>query len=237
MLSIIVPTYNEAENIGPLVSKIFAATKAAAIEAEVIVVDDSSPDGTAKVAEALKPEFRVSVLRRTGIRGLSRSVMDGFSRASGDILCVMDADLSHPPEAIPVMFSAIRNGEADFVIGSRLVQGGGSTDWPFYKKIISIVARTLARPITPVKDLTSGYFMLKKSVIDGVRLDPIGFKICLEIIAKGRYNKVKEVPITFRERVSGRSKLGARQVLDYLMQLSFLYGSRLKKIFRNEDKR
>jgi len=223
MLSVIVPTYNEASNIRTLSQRIFAATKREGIDCELIVIDDGSPDGTGDIAEGLKGQYRVKVLERGGKKGLASAVIDGFGIASGNVLCVMDADLSHPPEKIPEMFRIIEQNEADFVIGSRLVAGGGSSDWSAWRKFVSFVARVIARPITSVKDLTAGYFMLKKSVIEGVKLNPIGFKICLEIIVKGRYNKVKEIPILFAGRISQKSKLGAKQVFEYLLQLLELY--------------
>jgi dolichol-phosphate mannosyltransferase len=229
MLSVIVPTFNEASNIRTLVGRIFAAAKGAGIDCEVVVVDDGSPDGTGEIAESLKSRFKVKVLERGGKKGLASAVIDGFGIASGDVLCVMDADLSHPPEAIPDMYRIIDRREADFVIGSRLVEGGGSSDWSAWRKFVSFVARAIARPITSVRDLTAGYFMLRKNVIDGVKLNPIGFKICLEIIVRGRYNKIKEVPIMFAGRVTQKSKLGARQVFEYLYQLLTLYPAAIAK--------
>ena len=121
------------------------------------------------------------------------------------------------------------SGEADFVIGSRLVAGGGATDWSGWRKGVSFVARLLARPITGVKDLTSGYFMIKRQVIQEVSLSPIGFKICLEIIAKGNYNRVAEIPITFVGRSEDASKLGLRQIIEYVIQVSSLYGYVFKR--------
>ncbi len=223
MLSIIIPTFNESRNLEELVKRIFASLNSAGIDGEVVVVDDNSPDGTAEIAEKLKASYRITVLKRMGRKGLSSAVIDGFSAAGGDILCVMDADLSHPPEKIPEMYKTIIDGEADLVIGSRLVPGGGSTDWSLGRKLVSFIARVIAMPITSVKDLTSGFFMVKRSVIEGANLSPMGFKIGLEILAKGNYNKAKEVPIIFAGRKKGKSKLSAKQVLEYLIQLASLY--------------
>ena len=138
----------------------------------------------------------------------------------------MDADLSHKPEDIPSLYNVM--DKADIAIGSRLVKGGGSTNWPLYRRFVSFVARSLARPLTDVKDLTSGFFMLKKPVIKGRSFNPIGFKILLEILAKGNYNKALEVPIVFVDREGGKSKMGPREVLDYLKQLSILYFEKIK---------
>jgi dolichol-phosphate mannosyltransferase len=135
----------------------------------------------------------------------------------------MDADLSHSPEVIPEMYKVISNGEADIVIGSRCVEGGGATNWPWFRRFGSTFAQVLAKPVTHVNDSTSGFFMLKKSVLDGVEINPIGFKIMLEILAKGNYSKVKEIPIVFNDREGGKSKLGAKQTMEYLKQLGLIY--------------
>jgi len=223
MLSIIVPTYNERENIKELAERIFSGLKDAGIEGELVIVDDNSPDGTAQAAESLGGTFDIKVIRREGKLGLSSAVIEGFECATYDILAVMDADLSHPPEALPKMYYFIDSGEAEIVIGSRFVSGGGSKNWPWYRRLVSFVARFLARPLTKVRDLTSGYFMIKRSVIEGVKLNPIGFKICLEILAKGKYDRVKEIPIQFSDRGHGKSKLSIRQIIEYLKQLFLLY--------------
>ncbi len=215
MLSIIVPTYNEKSNLSELTSRIRSLAK----DAEIIIVDDNSPDGTADFARHLG----LKVLVRPTRQGLASAVIDGFKIARGDILCVLDADLSHPPEIIPEMLRMIKSEEADLVIGSRLVKGGGSRDWTWYRRLFSQFARLPAQPLTGIRDITSGYFMLKKSVIDGVELNPIGFKICLEIIAKGKYKKAAEVPIIFADRQVGRSKMGAIEIAEYFLQLGLLY--------------
>ncbi|MCX5726031.1 MAG: polyprenol monophosphomannose synthase [Candidatus Saganbacteria bacterium] len=234
MISIIVPTYNERENIFELVERVFRTLDGASLKGELIVVDDNSPDGTAALASSLKGKFNIEVLRRKGKMGLASAVLEGFKAAKGDILCVMDADLSHPPEVIPEMFGLIESGKGEIAIGSRLVKGGGSTYWPASRKIVSLVARVIAMPLTDVRDSTSGYFMLKRSVVDRAKLNPIGFKILLEILARGDYNKVLEVPITFVDREGGRSKMGAVEILEYLGQLGILYFDLLRGKFRKK---
>jgi len=226
MLSIIVPTYNERDNIAELSRRIFSALEKAGIHGELIIIDDGSPDGTGDYAESLKGTYNIKVIQRGKKLGLASAVIEGFNTASYDVLAVMDADLSHPPEVLPVMFDSIKSGQAQFVIGSRLVPGGGSTAWPWYRRFVSWVARIIARPLTPVRDSTSGFFMLKRSVIDGVELNTLGFKICLEILAKGKYDRAAEIPIIFVERGKGRSKLGPGEVLEYLKQLMYLYKRR-----------
>jgi dolichol-phosphate mannosyltransferase len=135
----------------------------------------------------------------------------------------MDADLSHPPEAVLEMYKEIASGGADLVIGSRCVEGGGATNWPWYRRIVSAFAQLLAKPLINVRDNTSGFFMLKKNVVENVDINPIGFKILLEILVKGHYSKVKELAIVFNDREGGKSKLGSKQVLEYLKQLGALY--------------
>lgn len=222
MLSIIVPTYNESKNIEELLTRLFTVLKPNYTQYEVIVVDDNSPDGTAVVAEALKSKFDLKVVKRPKKISLASAVLNGFKLATGDTFCVMDADLSHPPEAIPGMFKAVLAG-ADIVIGSRCVPEGGATNWPWYRRFGSRLAQLLAKPITHVNDNTSGFFLIKKSVLDGADINPIGFKILLEILVKGKYSKVQEVPIVFNDRGGGKSKLGAKQALEYLKQLGIIY--------------
>ncbi len=223
MLSIIIPTLNERNNLEELCDRIF---KVVPKDSELILVDDNSKDGTIELAKVLFEKYPITIIARPRKLGLSSAVIDGFKIAKGEILAVMDADLQHPPEVLPKMLDWINNGKAELIIGSRLVPGGGSKDWPWYRKIISLVARIPAMPLTKVKDLTSGLLVLKKKVVAGVKLNPIGFKIGLEIICKGKYSKVSEFPIMFGERHGGQSKLGNKQIFEYLVQLRQLYKSR-----------
>lgn len=223
MLSLVIPTYNEAENIGPLIEEIFNILG----NVEVIVVDDNSPDGTGKIAEKLAKKYGVRVIHREGKLGLSSAVLEGFSNATGDVLGVMDADGSHPVKALPKMLKKIQEG-SDVVIGSRYTQGGNIENWPMSRKIISKGATTLARPLTRVKDPMSGLMFLKKDVIKGKKLNPKGYKICLEILVKGDYNTVAEVPITFIDRQKGESKLNWKEHVNYLRHLLGLYLYKLR---------
>ena len=222
----IVPTFNEKDNLRELVQRVTASCAAKAIECEIVVVDDNSPDGTGAVAEEMAKTHRVVVLHRAGKLGLSSAVTDGFAKASGSILVVMDADLSHPPEKIPEMVSRIESGEADMVVGSRYVKGGSVENWPFHRKLISKGATLMSRWLTKVKDPMSGFFALKRSVIDSVDLDPVGYKIGLEILVKGNCRKVVEVPIHFADRKAGKSKLGGSEMLRYIDHVSMLYEHR-----------
>ena len=216
MLSVVVPTYNEAGSVTGLAERLRAALTGR--DWELVIVDDGSPDGTADLAAALAPRIPVTVVRRAGKAGLASAVVAGFGAARGDILVVMDADLSHPPETVPALADAIASG-ADLAVGSRYVTGGGVRDWPLTRRVVSRVACLMGNALVPVRDATSGFFALRRSVIDGVRLNPIGFKIGFEVIARGRYTKVVEVPYTFRDRELGASKFGRREIMQYVVQL------------------
>ena len=187
-----------------------------------MVVDDNSPDGTGALAEELGKRYNVKVVHRPGKLGLSTAVLDGFKAASGDILVVMDADLSHPPEKVPEMVAKLSAG-ADMVIGSRYILGGKVENWPIHRRLISKGATLLARWLTKVKDPMSGFIALKRPVVEGVELDPVGYKIALEILVKGKVSRVEEVPITFADRKVGKSKLGAKVTMNYIDHCIRLY--------------
>jgi dolichol-phosphate mannosyltransferase len=185
---------------------------------ELIIVDDGSPDGTADLAESYADVHPVRVVRRPGKAGLASAVLAGFAQAHGDVLVVMDADLSHPPEAVPRLVSAIDEG-ADLAVGSRYVRGGGTEDWPLKRRVVSRAACLIGNVLVPIRDCTSGFFAIRKSALDGVKLNPIGFKIGFEVMARARYNRAVEVPYVFRDRELGKSKFGRREVMQYLVQL------------------
>lgn len=229
MLSVVVPTYNEAGSIPKLAERLRAALDGR--EWELVVVDDGSPDGTADIAAALAPRVPVNVVRRAGKAGLASAVVAGFNAARGDVLVVMDADLSHPPETVPALAAAIDAG-ADLAVGSRYVRGGGVMDWPWRRRLVSRVACLMGNALVPVRDATSGFFALRRSVVDGVKLNPIGFKIGFEVIARGRYRTVVEVPYTFRDRELGASKFGRREIIQYVVQLGQVARDRLLRRVR-----
>ncbi|MBX5493178.1 MAG: polyprenol monophosphomannose synthase [Chloroflexi bacterium] len=228
MLSVIVPTYNERETLPILVSRLTRALDQAGLEAEILVVDDNSPDGTAAVAEELAACYPVRVLRRPAKLGLASAVVDALPLARGDLIAVIDADLSHPPEAlVPMVGQLLNDPQVDLVVGSRYIPGGGMEDWPWSRQLVSVVANVLARGLTPVRDATSGFFVVRRRALEGVKLNPIGFKIGLEVIARARYGRCVEVPYVFTDRKHGFSKFTPREVLAYLEQLAILYGERV----------
>ncbi len=225
--SIVIPTYNEAAGIEKLLSALDATFRAHGLDGEIIVVDDNSPDGTGALADELSQRLPVRCLHRSGKLGLSSAVIEGWRVARGEsvVLGAMDADFSHDPNALPNMVAALESDEYGLAVGSRYVRGGGIANWPARRIITSRVACWLARPLTRVKDVTSGYFLVRRDALEDVALDPIGFKIGLEVIAKAHYGKAVEIPYVFTDRVAGESKLNQREIFNYLKQLGRLYAA------------
>src|SRR4030042_693565 len=189
-VSIVIPTYNERENIQILIKEIQIEFKINSINGEIIVVDDNSPDGTGEILNNLKRKYKnLKVIHRKGKLGLSSAVLGGWKIAENDVLGVMDADLSHPPEKIHELYNPIKNNQADFTIGSRYVKGGKIEGWNLKRKIMSRGATLLAKIFTDVKDPMTGFFMIKKECIEGKEINPKGFKILLELILKADYKK------------------------------------------------
>ena len=223
--SVVIPTYNEAGGIRKLVATLADVFAKAGKRGEIVIVDDNSPDGTGSIVDELSTSFPVRCVHRAGKLGLSSAVIDGWATCESPIVGAMDGDFSHDPTIIPELVGSIERGECELAIGSRYVRGGGITNWPLRRRITSSVAISLARPLTSVRDITSGYFFCKRSVIEGVELDPIGFKIGLEVIVKGKYEKAKEVPYVFTDRTHGSSKLNSGEIFNYLKQLRKIYFS------------
>ena len=222
-LSLISPTFNEKENITPLVERVHKALSKYSYE--LIVVDDNSPDGTSELAKSLSSKYPLKVILRTSERGLASAVVAGFDQATGEVLGVIDADLQHPPEEIPALLEAIRGG-ADVAIASRYVEGGNIEGWSTRREIISKGAKLLATILLPstrkIKDPLAGFFLFKRKVIDGVVLTPTGYKILLEVLVRGNASQIAEVPYTFKERERGKSNLTLREQLNFLKHLSRL---------------
>ncbi len=227
--SFVVPTYNEAGGIERLVRATCDVFAKNGLDGELIVVDDNSPDGTGAIVDRLSAELPVRCLHRPGKLGLSSGVIDGwaFARPESVALGAMDGDFSHDISIIPAMVEALASGRFGLAIGSRYVPGGGISNWPKRRIITSRVACMLARPLTPINDITSGFFLVKREALAGVTLDPIGFKIGLEVVAKAHYGKALEVPYVFTDRIVGESKLNQKEILNYLKQLGKLYSARL----------
>jgi dolichol-phosphate mannosyltransferase len=234
-LSLVIPTYNEATNITTLLLALQDLLEPILAEAfELIVVDDDSPDGTADVVSALVPTHpRVRLIRRRGERGLSSAVIRGWQAARGDILAVMDADLQHPVEVNTRLLAEIDRG-ADLAVASRHVIGGGVSDWSAARRVLSRGAQLIGLLLLPavlgrLSDPMSGYFMFRREAIEGIELSPLGYKILIEVVARGRIRWIGETGYVFRERTEGESKVTGALYYQYLRHLLRLRWATLPK--------
>jgi len=223
--SLVVPTYNERANIEPLVEQVIKALdEKYAGRYEAIFVDDNSPDGTAAAVERVSRRFRqVKLVVRTGERGLATAVVRGWQKSAGSVLGVMDGDLQHPPEVLADILTRIE-GKADLVLASRYCQLGGTGSWGWARRLASKIAAMFSLIVLPeavarVGDPLSGCFAFRREVIAGVKLAPEGYKILLEVLARGRAQAIEETPYDFRLRRHGKTKATCRQLIEYLVQL------------------
>lgn len=220
-VTVILPTLNERACLQAMAPRLEA--ELAPYSAELLVVDDNSPDGTADWVRGHEGSGPWRLLRRDRPRGLASAVVDGIAAARGALLVVMDADGSHPPELLPKLIDPLRGGTAEFVLASRFVRHGADRGLGPLRRAISWTASGLARPLTSVSDPMSGFFSVTRAVADRAKLAPVGYKIGLEILVRCRPAPIIEVPYVFTERVAGTSKLGGRQVFAYLDHLVRLY--------------
>ena len=223
--SLILPTYNEGQNVNNIICKLTELLDPVIPgQYELILVDDNSPDGTWNVALSLTSQYpQLRVMRRQDERGLSSAVIRGWQVAQGEILGVIDADLQHPPEALLTMLRKVQQG-SDLAVASRHIEGGGVSEWSIIRRFLSRGAQVIGLLILPnvvgrVSDPMSGYFMVRRSAIAGPRLNPLGYKILLEVIGRGTVNNIAEVGYVFQEREAGASKVTWRQYIDYLLHL------------------
>ncbi|HLM91283.1 MAG TPA: polyprenol monophosphomannose synthase [Thermoplasmata archaeon] len=224
-VSVILPTYQERgslEHLYPALSRALAG-----FSAELVVVDDGSPDGTAEFARSLQSPVSTVVVERGRKLGLASAAIVGFERSAGETIVVMDADGSHPPEAVPTLVRTVTDGEAEFALGSRWVPGGSAPGLTRGRRLLSAGAAVLARPLVAVRDPMSGFFAFRRSILERGTLAPLGYKIGLEVLVKCRPAPVVEVPIVFRPRTVGESKLGRGEIAHYLRHVSRLYSWRL----------
>ena len=241
-LSIVLPTYNESQNIVRMLDSI-AETLSPFAAAEIIVVDDNSPDGTADIASLHarnipnNRKIHVEIIRREGKFGLGSAIVAGLQSATGDLLVVMDGDFSHPPQVIPSIIETLQDSNCDIVVASRYIKGGSIIGWPFKRRLMSKGASKIAQYGLgiEVKDPVSGFFAFKRDIIDGVKFDAIGYKMLLEILVKTKGARVKEVPYTFTNRSIGKSKLDVRVMYDYLRAVVRLY--RYGNLMRQRERR
>jgi len=223
LVSVVVPTYNEAANIGPFLAALRAGLDSVAGGYEVIVVDDDSPDGTGEAASAIAiawPNLRV--VRRAGERGLARAVVRGWQVARGDVLATINADFQHPPSILPEMLAKI--GDADLVVATRYAAQGSVGRFPLHRQLLSAFARSLGLLLAPrvfrrVTDPLSGCYMFRRQAIEDIELQPTGFKTLIEVLARGRVRNVAEHGYTMQQRRSGKSNVKLRHWFEYLAQL------------------
>jgi dolichol-phosphate mannosyltransferase len=216
-VSIIVPTLNEEENIAPLVSEIIAS---AVPFQEILFVDDKSTDATADMIRTLAVHHPIRLIEQNcADRGLAGAIVSGARSAQGEILLVMDADLSHPPERIKDLLAPLFAGAADIVVGSRYVEGGSTPGWPLWRRIVSRAGAALAYPLTGVHDSMGGFFAIARSRLLELAPQTSGFKIVFEaIVCGGGTLRVREIPIAFRERRHGKSKMSFGIALRFFLR-------------------
>jgi dolichol-phosphate mannosyltransferase len=242
-LSLIIPTYNESGNIVKIVRTLSSIlNEVLIIDYELIIVDDNSPDRTWEIAQSLMTEYpQLRVMRRQTERGLSTAIIRGWQAAKGEVLGVIDGDLQHPPEVLLKLLSEIDKG-ADLAVASRHVEEGGVSDWSIIRRFLSRGAQMLGLVILPrtvsrVSDPMSGYFMIRRSAIVDKIMNPVGYKILIEVLGRGDINQIAEVGYVFQEREEGESKVTWSQYKEYiqhLLRLRFSTG-RLGKIRQKVD--
>ncbi len=240
-LSMVLPTFNEAQNIEPMIRAVTEILERSQIAYELIVVDDDSPDGTWRRALSLSASLpRLHVMRRATERGLATAVIRGWQASRGDVLGVIDADLQHPPELIPKLWSQIESG-ADLAVGSRHVPGGGVSNWSWRRRLISRTAQGIGLLVLPevvgrLADPMSGYLLVRRDKLAGVTLKPRGYKILIEILARSQIRTIAEVGYVFQERVENQSKVTWRCYRDYLLHLGILRFRRFSTVGRIENR-
>ena len=229
-VSIIVPTYNESQNIVKILKSIHENIPKG-IHTETIVVDDNSPDGTGKIVEEYISNFlkiaenTINIIHRKAKDGLSSAILNGIQNAKGDTIIVMDSDFSHPPQIIPKMIEAFKQYQCDLVVASRYISGGNIQGWTTKRKLMSKIATIIAKKGLNVKtkDPMSGFFAFKKNIIKELHFDALGYKFLLELLVKTKGVNVKEIPYTFENRKFGSSKLDSSTIIDYFKSVWKLY--------------
>ena len=241
-ISIIIPTYNESQNILQILGSI-RDNLPKNISAQAIVVDDNSPDGTGKIVEDylknLKKitNYTIEIIHRKAKDGLGSAILKGIQHAKFDTIVVMDSDFSHPPQVIPKLIESIKKYQYDIAVASRYIKGGKIENWSTKRKMISKFATLVAKKGLGIntKDPMSGFFAFKKNILNGLNIDAIGYKILLEILVKTKNVKITEIPYTFQDRELGSSKLGIKTILDYYRSVWKLY--RYGKPYEKQEKR
>jgi len=261
-LSVIIPTYNEYDNILHLV-EVIRENLPDGISTEIIIVDDNSPDGTGGLianyiedAQAVYPNVQqahensnnmtintresiVKLVRRENKSGLISAVLQGIKSSTGKYILVMDADFSHPPETVPLLINELLGDRNCIVVASRYIGGGSVRGWPYKRRLLSKMAAKIAihgLNLCNIRDPNSGFFAFPRQIIENIRFDTCGYKLLLEILVKAQGVRVKEIPYAFIDRKSGESKLDTRVMLDYLSAVWYLYryGRKPRRVTRDK---
>ena len=241
-ISIIIPTYNESQNIINILKSI-GSNLPKNLLTQAIIVDDNSPDGTGKIVEDylknLKKmaDYTIEIIHRKAKDGLGSAILNGIQHAKGDTIVVMDSDFSHPPQIIPKLIESVKKYKFDIAVASRYIKGGNIQGWSLKRKIMSKFATLIAKKGLGItaKDPMSGFFAFKKNILNGLNIDAIGYKILLEILVKTKNVTITEIPYTFQDRELGSSKLNLKIILDYFKSVWKLY--RYGKPLEKQEKR
>ena len=241
-ISIIIPTYNESQNIINILKSI-GSNLPKNLLTQAIIVDDNSPDGTGKIVEDylknLKKmaDYTIEIIHRKAKDGLGSAILNGIQHAKGDTIVVMDSDFSHPPQIIPKLIDSVKKYKFDIAVASRYIKGGNIKGWSLKRKIMSKFATLIAKKGLGIdaKDPMSGFFAFKKNILNGLNIDAIGYKILLEILVKTKNVTITEIPYTFQDRELGSSKLNLKIILDYYKSVWKLY--RYGKPLEKQEKR
>lgn len=236
-VAVVVPTWNERDNIGVLIPQLAEVLQP--YDYQIVVVDDGSPDGTGDVVrEHSRADPRVVLVQRAGKAGLASAVLAGAKASQGEIVVMMDADLSHDPKTVPALIEKVAGG-SDVAVGSRYMTGGGSADWPWIRRLMSWTATTFARMLLwpGTRDPMSGFAAYRREILLGLttRYSARGFKLLLEVLVTRAPLRVAEVPIVFTQRQKGTSKMGARELLEFLALCLRLFVWKLRRKFMGRD--
>jgi len=233
-LALVIPTLRESECLPRLLREVLPSLGSLNIPCELIVVDDDSRDGSAKIVEQVsRQDPRVRLIIRRGERGLAGAILHGWQSSDATILGVMDADLQHPPQLLPNLFSAIQDG-IDLAIASRYAASGGIQGTHPLRRIVSAASIAVTLPLLArdrrARDPLSGYFLVRRRCVKNILFRPTGFKLLLEILVRGRVRTVREIPFSFGRRAAGRSKATLRTAWEYLQLLARLYLLRWREL-------
>ena len=241
-VSIIIPTYNESQNIISILKSI-GSNLPKNLLTQAIIVDDNSPDGTGKIVEDYMKNLKkmanytIEIIHRKAKDGLGSAILNGIQHAKGDTIVVMDSDFSHPPQIIPKLIESVKKYQFDIAVASRYIKGGNIQGWSLKRKLMSKFATLIAKKGLGIdaKDPMSGFFAFKKNILNGLNIDAIGYKILLEILVKTKNETITEISYTFQDREFGSSKLNFKTILDYYKSVWKLY--RYGKPLEKQEKR